>query len=324
MMLMIPGPSTTMKIAGNRQKMSGNRILIGTFWAGLLTQHVRDRHTQLGGLDDDGAERPQLVDVRTLAERPQSVHTRPSNLHLLEDAGELAGHRSAAVPGELGQGGVEAQTGLDADRQRIEDVGQRAGDLLLPVVRELVDDQVGGEEPADGAEHSAAERAQATAEEQPDDGADDAEDDQAEALDLEDAIDRPVRRVTRVVEPPTQPGQGGARRGRTAERRHPPADRERAAPPAVAATRPVHAVDRRQAAGDAGPGEGADREVGQHDGDADEERHHGGDHENGGQQVHAQASTLTTRAIQKTPMRNSVAPPTTMMMPSGVVTSGVR
>ena len=89
-MLIIAGPSITMKIAGNRQKISGKRIFTGTFRAELLgtlaapdahllrllPQHVGNRHAELAGLHDDRAERPQLDDVGAPAQSSQRFDPR--------------------------------------------------------------------------------------------------------------------------------------------------------------------------------------------------------------------------------------------------------
>ena len=86
------------------------------------------------------------VDAGPPAEGAQRVHPGPADLHLLQHPGELAGERPSAVPGDLRQRGVEAEPGLDADGQRVEDVGQRPPDALLPALGQVVDDHVRDEE----------------------------------------------------------------------------------------------------------------------------------------------------------------------------------
>ena len=142
------GPMITMNSAGRMQKISGKRIFTGTFCAissarwraldphlrGLDAQHVGDRDAERVGLHHRGDEAAQLGHVGALAEGAHRVGAARADLHLLQHAEELLGERARRVAGDLGERGVEAQAGLDRDRQQVERVGQLAPHLLGAVV----------------------------------------------------------------------------------------------------------------------------------------------------------------------------------------------
>src|SRR5262249_53967885 len=157
------------------------------------------RYAQLARLNHDGAERLELHDAGPLTKGAQRVGSGQANLHLLQYPGELAGDGSTAVaiPDDLSKRGIEAEARLHADGERIQDVRQRARDLLLPALGQVVDDQVWQEEPQHGAGRSAGHCAKPAPDDQPYRRTHDAHDDETETLDLEDTIHRPVGRVPR-------------------------------------------------------------------------------------------------------------------------------
>ena len=78
-------------------------------------------------------------ELGALAERAHGVGAATSDLHLLQDALELAGQRSFGVAGHLLERGVEAEPRLDRDRQQVDGVGQRVLHLLVALGRGVVE-----------------------------------------------------------------------------------------------------------------------------------------------------------------------------------------
>ena len=88
-------------------------------------------------------KRAQLGHVAALVHRAQRVGPGRTDADLVQHAAELvgqrAGHRGAGAVERL----LEAEAGLDRDHEQVEDVGQLARDLLLPVLDLPVEEHVG-------------------------------------------------------------------------------------------------------------------------------------------------------------------------------------
>ena len=135
----------TMNSVGRMQKISGKRILTGTFCACSSARWLRlirislawIRSTLAIGMPNasactmrrDEASRSSARSVRSPRARIASVAAEP-DLHLLEDPEELLGEGPLVSAGDLGQRGVEREAGLDLDGQQVERVGQLAPHLL--------------------------------------------------------------------------------------------------------------------------------------------------------------------------------------------------
>ena len=124
----------------------GQLAALDAHLVGLGPQHPADRHAEGVGLEDGEHERPELGDVGAGVEGAHGVGPAGAGPHLAEHAGELVGER----PGHGGDGAVErlleAEAGLDADDEQVEDVGQLGADLVLPLLDLAVEDGVGADD----------------------------------------------------------------------------------------------------------------------------------------------------------------------------------
>ena len=141
---------------------------------------------------------------------PREANAAPAalaDLHLGEDAGELAADRAGHGAGDLHDRGVEALTGLDADGEHVERVGEALGQLLLALGAHVVDEEVGEEEPEDAGADGDDEAADRQAEE---DDREEGEQGQADGLGRHDPLEVPPGGVARLVEGAQDPAGGPA------------------------------------------------------------------------------------------------------------------
>ena len=138
LMLMAAGPITMTSRQGRMNRMTGIMILTGT-WAAFSSARWRrltrisvdwTRSTWPIGMPKASACTMALTKERMSASLVRSPRARmasdaaAADLHLLEDALELAGQRPVGVAGHLLQGGVEAEPGLDRDGHQVDGIGQ--------------------------------------------------------------------------------------------------------------------------------------------------------------------------------------------------------
>ena len=113
---------------------------------GLGPQHPADRHAEGVGLEDGQHEGPDLRHVGAGIEGSHGVGPAGTGAHLAEHPGELLGEG----PGHGGDRAVErlleAETGLDADHEEVQDVGQLRADRVLPLLHLPVEDGVGAQD----------------------------------------------------------------------------------------------------------------------------------------------------------------------------------
>ena len=142
------------------QKISGMVIFTGTCWAfssarwRRLTRISADctRSTCATGMPNESACTMAPTKVRTSAtlvrspSAAQRVGAALADLHLAQHPGELVGERALGVAGHLLDGGVEAESGLDADGEQVDGVGEVALQPLGALVGALVEVEVRGEE----------------------------------------------------------------------------------------------------------------------------------------------------------------------------------
>src|SRR2546429_5719876 len=159
MMLMTPGPRITTNSAGKRQNSVGNRILMGTFWAcssARCRRRIRisfacSRSTCPTGTPrsdacttDEAKPRSSGIEVRLAIARSASERDLPMRISWSTRAASPA-IGPPAVAGDLGQRPVEALSGLDADGQGVQDVGQGGPQAVLALDADVVDGEVGAE-----------------------------------------------------------------------------------------------------------------------------------------------------------------------------------
>ncbi len=132
------GPFAAMNKQGKMQKINGKRIFTGTFWACSSARCERlirisrawTRSTLAIGMPNASActiadaNCSQVGQVGAIAHGADGLGPADPDLHLLQDAEELAGQRPLAVASHLGEGAVEGESRLDRDRQQVEGVGQ--------------------------------------------------------------------------------------------------------------------------------------------------------------------------------------------------------
>ena len=117
---------------------------------GLDLEDARDRDAELLGLDDRADEARERGHLHARDHLAQGVAPGLADADLRERAPELVGERPVRLLDDLAERGVEAEAGLDRDRQQVERVRDRQEDRLLalpdpprePVVRhEEAEDQ---------------------------------------------------------------------------------------------------------------------------------------------------------------------------------------
>ena len=157
-MLIAAGPMTAMNRQGRMQKIRGMVILTGTCcafssarWRRLIRISVDwTRRTAPIGMPNASAWASALTKLRarqvgSLGQRTQRFVAALADLHLAQHPGELLCERPGRVAGHLLKGGVEAEAGLDRDRQQVDRVREALLDLVLPVVGALVEEHVRSE-----------------------------------------------------------------------------------------------------------------------------------------------------------------------------------
>ena len=145
---MMAGPRMTMNSDGKMHPTSGNSILIGAFAACLLgalaaldaellrldLEHLRDRHTELLGLDDRADEVRQRRDLGPRDDVAQRLAARLADADLGQRPAELVGQRALELLDDLAERGVEAEAGPDGDRQQVERVRDLEQDRVLALL----------------------------------------------------------------------------------------------------------------------------------------------------------------------------------------------
>ena len=86
----------------------------------LHVKHLGDGDTEDVGLDHRQDERLELGDARSVTQVAQRVGAALAELHLLKHAVELLAERPALLAGDARKRCVEAETGLNRDRQEVE------------------------------------------------------------------------------------------------------------------------------------------------------------------------------------------------------------
>ena len=90
----------------------------------LDLQDLGDRHAELLGLDDGADEVAHRLGVRAGRDVAQRVATGATHADLGQRLAELVDERPFHLLDDLGERGVEAEAGLDRDRQQVERVRQ--------------------------------------------------------------------------------------------------------------------------------------------------------------------------------------------------------
>ncbi len=135
-MRIMAGPRMTMNsrredAADEREEHLDGRLgghLLGTLATldaellGLHLEDVGDGHTELFGLDDGADEVGQGRHVGATHHLLERVASRLADANLCERPAELVGERTLGLLDDLGQRGVEAETGLDRDGEQVERV----------------------------------------------------------------------------------------------------------------------------------------------------------------------------------------------------------
>ena len=114
----------------------------------LDAQDLAERDAELVGLDDRAHERGDLGRVDAPGELLQRLRARLADAHLAERERELVDERALHVLGQLRDRAVEAEAGLDADREQVERVGKLPPDLLPAARRAAADDPARRDAPA--------------------------------------------------------------------------------------------------------------------------------------------------------------------------------
>ena len=161
-MLMTAGPITTTNSAGKMQNTIGISIFTGAFWARSWASWRRlmrissawARSTRPIDTPKVSAWRMASTNERSsgtlvrCVDGPHGVGPAGTGPDLAQHAGELVGQRA----GHGGDGAVErlleAETGLDADGEQVEHVGQLDPDLVLALLDLAVEDGVGTDDQA--------------------------------------------------------------------------------------------------------------------------------------------------------------------------------
>ena len=125
---------------------------------GLHAKDAAERDSELVCLDDRPRERGDLGDARPLGELLQRVLAALADAHLVERERELLAERPFDLLGDLHDGGVEAEAGLDADGEQVECVREILAKPLLTRADLLVEDEVRSDE-ADSSERPSPARA---------------------------------------------------------------------------------------------------------------------------------------------------------------------
>src|SRR5512143_645340 len=125
----------------------------------MHAQRARQARAQLVRLDEQGRQRLDVLDARPLAQVPERLCPGFARSYLAADDRELARQhvfRELFFLAYLYYRGVQAEPGLDADRQEVEHVRQRMEDVRLPFLQPVVQPQVRQQQPeyqAADAEH---------------------------------------------------------------------------------------------------------------------------------------------------------------------------
>src|SRR6266540_3704033 len=90
---------------------------------GLDAKNPAERRTELIGLNQRAGERRELLCVHALGKALERLRTALADAHLRQSQAELLGERPFHVLVDLGQRRIEAESGLDADREQVERVG---------------------------------------------------------------------------------------------------------------------------------------------------------------------------------------------------------
>src|SRR4051794_12551584 len=98
----------------------------------LDLEHLRDRNTELLGLDDRADEVRERLDFGPWDDVAERLATRLAHAHLGQRAPELVDERALHLLDDLAQRGVEAKAGADGDREQVEGVRDPDQDGLLP------------------------------------------------------------------------------------------------------------------------------------------------------------------------------------------------
>src|SRR4051794_77822 len=169
----------------------------------LLPEHPRDRDAEAIRLDESRDERLDLDDARAFRKIGERLRPRTPELDLLEYPGELGCQRPRRVVGHLRQAGIEAQAGLDADREHVQGVRSRALHRRLSLQARVVHEQI-GQPVAEGRQQPEEDRALAGPGHEPDQQPEAAEPERAGRLQGQDAFQVPRRDVARQVQSPPQ------------------------------------------------------------------------------------------------------------------------
>src|SRR6266550_8285608 len=97
----------------------------------LDLEDLRDRHTELLGLDDRADEVGQRGDLGTGDDVTQRVAASLADPDLGERPAELLGQRTVELLDDLAEGGVEAEAGPHGDRQQVERIRDLEQDRVL-------------------------------------------------------------------------------------------------------------------------------------------------------------------------------------------------
>ena len=124
----------------------GQLTALDAHLVGLGAQHAADRHAERVGLEDGEHERADLGDVGPGLQGSHGVGPRRAGSHLAEHAAELVGQRARHRGDRAVERLLEAEAGLDADREQVEDVGQLVAQLVLALLDPAVEHGVGAED----------------------------------------------------------------------------------------------------------------------------------------------------------------------------------
>src|SRR3989441_612188 len=168
----------------------GALAALGTQRLRLDAQHLRHRHTELVGLNDRGDEALQLLYIDALADPPQRFLTGLADALLASGAFELVAQGSLHLLGYLHESGIEAEAGLDRDREQVERVGELFEDRVAASAGPVAQVEVRRKEPEDQATEKSSERGERVARHEVQErGARDRAEDANKGLNAEEELD---------------------------------------------------------------------------------------------------------------------------------------